>query len=105
MAVEARMPAIPYQVAYRAGKNEGVADTCKADVGGSAGMRPHELLEAALATCMTITARMTLADLGVAGIGETGIGEAEGGVSARVVLGRGETATDFRYASPPFDAR
>jgi putative redox protein len=27
--------------------------------------RPHELLEAALATCMTMSAQMALADLGV----------------------------------------
>jgi putative redox protein len=28
-------------------------------------LRPHELLEASVATCMAISARMALADLGV----------------------------------------
>ncbi|MFC6061039.1 OsmC family protein [Streptomyces ochraceiscleroticus] len=73
-------------MAYPAGENEGLADTCKAGVGGSAGPRPHELLEAALTTCMTITARMALVDLGVEGIGET-----EGGMSVQVTLESGET--------------
>jgi putative redox protein len=44
-----------------------LADTFKNGTGGSAGMRPHELLEASLATCMTISARMALADLGLPG--------------------------------------
>lgn len=76
-----------WQVRYQAGGNEGLADTTKAGTGGSAGMRPHELLEASLATCMTISARMALADLGIA----------DADVSVRVYLERGESATRFRY--------
>ncbi len=34
------------------------ANTVKDGVGGTDGFRPHELLEAALAACMNITARM-----------------------------------------------
>jgi putative redox protein len=77
----------PWQVRFRAGGNEGVADTRKEGVGGSAGTRPHELLAASLAACMTISARMALADLGVA----------EAGVSVRVHLEREESETRFRY--------
>ncbi|MDQ0378042.1 OsmC family protein [Amycolatopsis thermophila] len=72
---------------YRAGANGGIADTFKDGTGGSAGLRPHELLEAALATCMTISARMAAADLGLD----------HGEVSVRVHLEREESATRFRY--------
>ncbi|GAA2879737.1 OsmC family protein [Streptomyces mexicanus] len=85
--VEAVAQATPWQVSFRAGDHEGSADTRKNGVGGSAGMRPHELLEAALATCMTISARMALADLGVT--------DAE--VSVQVHVEREESATRFRY--------
>ena len=50
-------------------------------------MRPHELLEASLATYMTISARMALADRGVT----------DGEVRVRVHLEREESATQFRY--------
>ncbi|RJL35671.1 OsmC family protein [Bailinhaonella thermotolerans] len=86
MVEAAALPA-PWQVTFQAGGNEGIADTLKGGVGGSAGMRPHELLEASLATCMTISARMALAELGVT--------DAEVGV--RVHLEREESATRFRY--------
>jgi putative redox protein len=85
--VEAEALPVPWQVRLRAGGNEAVADTAKDGSGGCAGMRPHELLEAALAACMTISARMTLAGLGVA----------DAGVAVRVNLERGEEATRFRY--------
>ncbi|MFB7632262.1 OsmC family protein [Streptomyces sp. NPDC056149] len=85
--IEAAALPTPWQVRFRAGDNEGLADTLKAGVGGTTGMRPHELLEASLATCMTISARMALAELGAA--------EAE--VSVRVRLEREETATRFHY--------
>ena len=64
MAEATALPA-PYQVRFRVGQNAGLAGTVKHGAGGSAGLRPHELLEAALATCMTITARMALAELGL----------------------------------------
>jgi putative redox protein len=76
-----------WQVRFQAGDNEGRADTFKDATGGSAGMRPHELLEASLATCMTISARMALADLGITG----------GTVGMRVHLEREQSVTRFRY--------
>ncbi|MEF3113737.1 OsmC family protein [Streptomyces chrestomyceticus] len=85
--VEAVALPAPWQVRVEAGDNVAVADTLKAGTGGSAGMRPHELLEASLATCMTISARMAPADLGII--------DAE--VRVRVHLEREETATRFRY--------
>jgi putative redox protein len=85
--VEATALPAAWQVTFRAGDNEGRADTVKDGTGGSAGMRPHELLEASLATCMTISARMALADLGLTC----------GDVSVRVHLDREESATRFRY--------
>ncbi|MBO2458202.1 OsmC family protein [Actinomadura violacea] len=85
--VEAAALPLPWQVGFQAGGNESIADTLKAGIGGSTGMRPHELLEASLATCMTISARMALADLGIT--------EAEVGV--RVHLEREESETRFCY--------
>ncbi|TGG86507.1 OsmC family protein [Streptomyces albus] len=91
--VEAAALTEPWQVVYRTGGHAGLADTVKEGAGGSAGMRPHELLEASLATCMTISARMALADLGVA----------DAGVSVRVHLEREEPAT--RSATSSFSTR
>jgi putative redox protein len=55
----------------------------KLGVGGIGGFRPHELLEAALATCTTITARMALAERG---LDDAGVGvRVEVGASRRVV--------------------
>lgn len=48
--IEATALPVAWQVSFRAGKKEGRADTVKDGTGGSAGMRPHELLEASLAT-------------------------------------------------------
>jgi len=85
--VEATALPTAWQVRFLAGVQEGRADTAKDGAGGSAGMRPHELLEASLATCMTISARMALADRGVT----------DGEVRVRVHLEREESATQFRY--------
>lgn len=87
--IEATALTAAWQVRFRAGDNEALADTLKNGTGGSAGMRPHELLEASLATCMTISARMALADLGLA--------HGESSVRVRVHLEREESATRFRY--------
>ncbi len=87
--IEAMALPAAWQVRFRAGENEGVADTVKNGAGGAAGMRPHELLEAALGTCMTISARMALADLGLV--------HGEASVGVRVHLEREESATRFRY--------
>ena len=85
--IEATALPAAWQVRFRAGDNEGLADTLKNGTGGSSGMRPHELLEASLATCMTISARMALSDLGVA----------DGQVRVRVHLEREQSVTRFRY--------
>jgi putative redox protein len=85
--IEATALPAAWQVRFLAGDHEGRADTVKDGTGGSAGMRPHELLEASLATCMAISARMALADLGVA----------DGEVRVRVYLEREASATRFRY--------
>ena len=85
--VEATSLPAAWQVRFQAGGNEGRADTVKDGTGGSAGLRPHELLEASLATCMTISARMTLSDLGIA----------DGEVRVRVHLERERSGTRFRY--------
>ena len=85
--VEATSLPTAWQVRFQAGDNKGRADTVKDGTGGSAGMRPHELLEASLATCMTISARMALADLGIPG----------GAVGVRVHLEREQSVTRFRY--------
>ncbi|MFC6886904.1 MULTISPECIES: OsmC family protein [Actinomadura] len=85
--IEARALPVPNQVEYRTDLHAGLADTAKNGVGGAEGPRPHELLEAAFASCVTMTARMALADLGVTG-----------DVHARVWLEREDDATRFRYA-------
>jgi len=85
--IEATALPVAWQVRFRADDHEGRADTVKDGTGGSAGMRPHELLEASLATCMTIDARMALADLGIPG----------GAVGVRVHLEREQSVTRFRY--------
>jgi putative redox protein len=85
--VEATSLPAAWQVRFQADGNEGRADTVKDGTGGSAGLRPHELLEASLATCMAISARMALADLGVP----------DGEVRVRVHLEREPSATRFRY--------
>ena len=90
--IEATALPAAWQVRFRAGDNEGHADTVKGGTGGSTGMRPHELLEASLATCMTISARMALADLGSAHLGS-----ADGEVRVRVHLERERSATRIRY--------
>ncbi|MDT3397774.1 OsmC family protein [Streptomyces sp. B1866] len=89
--IEATALPTPWQVRYRAGGHEGVADTRKAGLGGAAGPRPHDLLEAALATCMTMTARMALA---------VALPDADGDVgevSVRVSLDRSGPEARFRY--------
>jgi uncharacterized OsmC-like protein len=53
--------ATPWQAQDASGDHSGIADTFKLGTGGSAGLGPHELLEAALASCMIISARMELA--------------------------------------------
>lgn len=85
--IESRPLHEPYGVEYRAGEHVGRADTVKSGRGGASGLRPHELLEAALASCMTITARMAADDLGLSA----------DGIRVRVELERGEGTSLFRY--------
>jgi len=56
--IKATSKATPYQVQFTNGKHTALADTKYYETGGDAGFQPHELLEAALATCMNMTARM-----------------------------------------------
>jgi putative redox protein len=48
----------PYQTRFSNGTVEAIADVKEKDGGHSAGFGPHDLLEAALATCVNITVRM-----------------------------------------------
>jgi putative redox protein len=48
----------PFRVQFSDGRHSALADTTPDKGGGEAGFRPHGLLEAALATCMNMTATM-----------------------------------------------
>lgn len=48
----------PYLTAFSNGTYEAIADVSVAKGGGGLGFGPHELLEAALATCLTMTVQM-----------------------------------------------
>ena len=47
-----------YSTRFSDGKHAGMADTTAEKGGSGSGFRPHELLEAALATCVNMTIRM-----------------------------------------------
>src|SRR5438552_19100310 len=49
---------VPYQTAFTNGSRSAVADVPVAKGGAGKGFGPHELLEAALATCLTMTVQM-----------------------------------------------
>lgn len=55
-----------YQTTVTNGRTETSADTVKEGVGGTVGFRPHEILEAALASCMNISVRLKADELGLA---------------------------------------
>lgn len=55
-----------YRTVVRRGDLQLVSNTVKDGIGGTDGFRPHDLLEAALAACMNITARMAAEKAGVA---------------------------------------
>jgi putative redox protein len=59
----------PFQTRIAVDVHAGLADTRKGGVGGTAGLRPHELLEAADAACLAITARMAVARMAVEQMG------------------------------------
>jgi putative redox protein len=48
----------PFQVQFTNERHSALADTTQDKGGGDSGFRPHELLEAALATCMNMMATM-----------------------------------------------
>ncbi len=53
-----------YRTTVTNGRIETIADTTKAGAGSLEGFRPHELLEAAVAACMGISARLKADELG-----------------------------------------
>ncbi len=48
----------PYKTMFSDGVHEAMSDTTADKGGGNSGFRPHDLLEAALATCVNMTVRM-----------------------------------------------
>jgi putative redox protein len=56
--IVARAQSERFRTSFSDGLHAGFADAIKADGGQEAGFKPHALLEAALATCITITIRM-----------------------------------------------
>ena len=54
----------PFQAEFTNGTHTSVADAPVAKGGGGQGFGPHELLEAALATCLTMTVQMSAAKHG-----------------------------------------
>lgn len=56
--IQAKNLVEPYQTAFSNGTYESIADVSIAKGGGGLGFGPHELLEAALATCVTMTVQM-----------------------------------------------
>jgi putative redox protein len=83
----------PYRTRFTAHGHAGLADTRNDGVGGCAGMRPHELLEAALATCMTITARMAMEAIGIA--------DPRAAVIVRLVRASTTTIVSYRLTVDP----
>lgn len=62
MTISAQAPATRWQAQYASGDHSAIADTFKLGTEGSAGLRPHELLDAARESGMMISARMELAE-------------------------------------------
>ncbi len=56
--VEAKSENIRYQTQISNGPHSATSDTTRDKGGSESGFRPHDLLEAALASCMNITLRM-----------------------------------------------
>jgi putative redox protein len=85
--IRAKSQPTPYQTCFSDGEHEGISDTT-ADKGGQhSGFRPHDLLEAALATCVSMTVRMYAEHHGIP----------LRGVTANVSLDRGADEAVFRY--------
>ncbi len=60
-----------FQVLFTNGEHQAFADTTQDKGGSNLGFRPHELLEAALATCMNMSLRMGAQQLGLTHVGAT----------------------------------
>jgi len=56
--IHAKTNGEPYRIWFSNGQHEGLADATRDKGGQNAGFRPHDLLEAALACCVTMTAQM-----------------------------------------------
>lgn len=56
--IEANSKDIRYQTMFTNGKHSAISDTTRGKGGNEAGFRPHDLLEAALASCINLTLRM-----------------------------------------------
>ena len=56
--IKARSGEKNYQVLFSNGIHSGIADTTADKGGANSGLRPHDLLEAALATCMVMWIKM-----------------------------------------------
>jgi putative redox protein len=56
--IKTRSDGAAYRTWFSNGEHEAFADTTPDKGGQNAGFRPHDLLEAALACCVTITAQM-----------------------------------------------
>jgi putative redox protein len=64
--IEATSTGSRWAVRFSNGTHGAVADTTRDKGGEGAGFRPHELLEAALASCMNMTASMFAKEKGLA---------------------------------------
>lgn len=76
--IEANSKDIRYQTLFTNGKHSAISDTTPDKGGNESGLRPHDLLEAALASCMNMTLRMYADQHGIA----------LSGVTTRVMLDR-----------------
>ena len=56
--ITARSQEAKYQVAFSNGTHSALADTTEDKGGGNSGFRPHDLLEASLAACLTMWLKM-----------------------------------------------
>jgi putative redox protein len=63
--IRATSDGVPYRVTFTDGRFTAISDTTAEKGGGDAGFGPHELLEAALATCLTITLEKTARQQGI----------------------------------------
>ncbi len=87
--ITARSLEANYQVAFSDGAHTALADTSEDKGGGSSGFRPHDLLEASLATCLTMWLKMYADHHGYA----------VGSVEATVAIDRSQDGeTIFNYS-------